>query len=410
MMNDHPEDFEQWEGTSQIDEARRRRRKHGFNLPTKGDRAALMSEIAGRLVANADYFIFSLLSAGVLVVAILSDAPAIYILAALLAPFMAPVVGLGFATVVGSPRFFIQSLGSFLIGSLFMFAGGAVAGWISKLLPNPTFGQIQYHSKLTLADFLLLTIGILLAIYITVKLPKSRSLVASVALAYELYLPIGVAGFALTGKVQGVFLSSLETVGLYLAWMIFIGTIFLAILKIKPYTFFGYFLTAIILAGAAYILLSNSAIGSTLRRQVSMAPATPTATSTAAITNTPELVMSFTATPTLTPQPGAVSTIAEPSQEQTLLPTETPTATIAAQATPVYALVYSSTPDATGVIIRKSPGGEYMRMLEVNTLVEIIETQIVNNTTWVHIRIVETNEDAWISQSLLQTATPSPDW
>jgi hypothetical protein len=192
--------------------------------------------------------------------------------------------------------------------------------------------------------------------------------------------------------------------------MIFIGTIFLAILKIKPYTFFGYFLTAIILGGAAYILLSNSAIGATLRRQVSMATPTPTATNTPAVTNTPEIVTIFTATPTLTPQPGAVSTTAAPSQGQTLLPTETPTATVPAQPTPVYARVYSSTPGTPGVNMRKSPGGEFMMQIPVETLVEIIGTEIVNNTTWVHIRIVDSGVEGWISQSLLQTATPSPDW
>ncbi len=403
-MNDNiPDDFSKWESSSQIDEARRRRRKHGFTLPTKGDRAALMSEIAGRLVASADFYIFSLLCAGVMVVAILSDAPAIYILAALLAPFLAPVVGLGFATVVGSPRFFLQSLGSFLLGGVFMFIGGLVAGWISKLLPNPSFDQLQFHAKFTVPDFLLLTIGILLAIYITVKAPKSRSLVASVALAYELYLPIGAAGFGLTGGMDGLFPQGLELVGLYLVWMIFIGTIFLAILKIKPYTIFGYVLTAIILGGAAYVLLANSGIGSSLRQQLSLV--TPTATATV----TPNV--QFTATPTLTPQSGGLfSTSATPSPTGTLIPTDIPTETITPKPTPFYGRVYSSTPENTGVNIRKSPGGDYLQILAVNTLVEILDTEIVGNTTWVHIRVVETGLEGWIVQGLLLTATPQPDW
>jgi hypothetical protein len=403
MMNQTPDDFTKWESTSQIDEARRRRRKHGFTLPSKGDRAALMSEVAGRLVSSADFYIFSLLCAGVMVIAILSDAPAIYILAALLAPFLAPVVGLGFATVVGSPRFFIQSLGSFLIGGAFMFIGGLVAGWISKLLPNPSFNQLQYHAKFTLPDFLLLTIGILLAIYITVKAPKSRSLVASVALAYELYLPIGAAGFGLTGGVEGLFPQGLELVGLYLVWMIFIGTIFLAILRIKPYTIFGYFLTAIILGGAAYVLLANTGIGSALRQQLNAATPTPTATITPSL--------QFSLTPTQTPQPGGVfSTSATPSPTYTLIPTDIPTETITPKPTPYYGRIFSSTPETTGVNIRKAPNGDFLQILAVDTLVEILGTEMIGNTTWVHIRVVETGVEGWIYQGLLLTATPQPDW
>jgi uncharacterized membrane protein len=398
-MSDHPEDFSEWESGSQINEARRRRRKHGFSLPSKGDRAALMAEIAGRLTANADFFIFSLLSAGVLVVAILSDSPAIYILAALLAPFLAPVVGLGFATVVGSPRFFLQSLGSFLIGSAFMFLGGAIAGWISKLMPNPQFNQIQYHVKINVPDFILLTIGILLAIFITVKAPKSRSLVASVALAYELYLPIGVAGFGVTSGIAGYFPQGLELVGIYAAWMIFIGTIFLAFLKIRPFTFFGYFLTAIILAGAVYILLSNSAIGSALRQQVSIN--TPTAT----VTQTP--LVQPTATPTLTPLPGGViATTTSQVIADTRIPTVAPTNTITPAPTLSLARVYSSTPGVPGVNYRDAPNGKIIGQLQINTLVQILGSEEVNGITWVHIIVIETNKEGWISQGLLQTATP----
>lgn len=407
-MSENPDDFSQWEAKSQISEARRRRHRQGFTLPTKGDKAALMGEVADRLTAKADFFIFSLLCAGVLIVAILSDAPAIYILAALLAPFMAPVVGLGFATVVGSPRFFLQSLGSFLIGSLFVFGGGAIAGWISKLMPSTTFSQLQYHSKFTIPDFLLLTIGVLLAIYIAVKAPKGRSLVASVALAYELYLPIGVAGFGLTSGTAGLFPEGLELVGLYLAWLIFIGTIFLAILKIKPYTIFGYLLTAIILAGAVYILISNSAIGSAVKQQVSVT--TPTATAT--VTPLPGVVVEVTPTPTLTPQSGILfaNTDTPTPTMMVLIPTDAPTETITPKPTPVLAKVYCSTPEVTGVYMRKSPGGEYLQMVEVGTLVEIIETQVYNNQTWVHVRIVETGVEGWISQGLLQTATPQGNW
>jgi hypothetical protein len=279
-------------------------------------------------------------------------------------------------------------------------------------MPDPSFTQLQYHVKITLPDFLLLTIGILLAIYITVKTPKSRSLVASVALAYELYLPIGVAGFGLTSGMTGLFPEGLELVGIYVAWMIFIGTIFLAFLKIRPFTFFGYLLTAVILGGAVYVLLSNSALGAAIRQQVNIN--TPTVAATATISTkaaTPLAGAEPTATLTLTPLPGGVfATTAAPATINSLIPTDIPTKTITPKPTPVYGRVYSSTPETTGVNIRKSPGGEYLQMLPVDTLVEILGTEVANNITWVHIRVVESGLEGWISQGLLLTATPQVNW
>jgi len=413
-MSEPPEDFQ----TSQISEARRRRRHHGFIPTTKGDMAVFISQLAERLVANADFYLFSFLCGLVLAVAILLDNPAIYVLAALLAPFMAPVVGLGFATVVGSINFFFSSLVSLLIGCILVFISGALGGWISKLFPTLQLTQAHYHVNFTLPDFILLTIGILLAIYITVKAPKNRSLVASVALAYEIYIPIGLAGFGLTGGFNGLFPQGLEVVGVWLAWVILIGTIFLGILKIRPATVFGYLLMSILLAAALYTLLTNSAFGTALQSQMHPVGKTATVqvtdakliTGTEVVTGT-ELVTGIavpSATATLTPVPETVTVRESATPTNTLFPTDTPTATLAAKPTPVYANTYSSTGD--GVRLRKAPNGDYLALLKLNTLVEILSTSEVDGRIWVNIRVVETNQEGWILQSLLQTATPSPTW
>jgi len=412
-MTDQPEDLSSFEYPSQISQARRRRRKHGFLPPNKGDRAALMAEVAERLVANADFYLFSLLCGVVLAVAILLDSPAIYVLAALLAPFMAPVVGLGFATVVGSVRFFLQSLASLLIGSALVFAAGLAGGWVSHLIPNLNLTQARFHVNFSIPDFILLSIGILLAIYIAVKVPKNRSLVASVALAYEIYIPICLAGFGLSSGVQGLIPQGLALVGISLAWVIFLGTLFLAILGVRPYTFFGYLLTAIVLAGALYFLFTNSALSSTLRLQMNSTATTPALMQPTSKTGLSPVAQP-TATPTLTPEPGFGTTPADGTTPMnTLPPTETPTATITPKPTPVYAVVYSET--AESVIIRKAPGGDYLSNLLVNTLVEVLGTQDINGIMWVHVRVAKTGQvtdglEGWISQSLLQTATPIPNW
>jgi uncharacterized membrane protein len=405
-MSDQPEDYSH----SQINEARRRRRSHGYIPTTKGDRAVFMAQLSERLVANADFYLFSLLCGVVLAAAIILDNPAIYVLAALLAPFMAPVVGLGFASVVGSLRFFFQSLGSLVIGSLLVFFMGVLGGWISKLFPTLQLTQAHYHVNFTFPDFILLSIGILLAIYITVKAPKSRSLVASVALAYEIYIPIGLAGFGLTSGFKGLFPQGLEIVGIWLAWVIFAGTIFLTLLKIRPTTIFGYLLTAALLGAALYALLSNSAFGTALKSQLNATSITPTIAVVAEPTVATDIsaVEQPTLTPTLTPVPGTITTRENATPTNTLVPTDTATVTITPKPTPVYAQIFNS--DGTSVVVHKTANGDYLTLLKVNTLVEVLESTVVDNVNWVHIRVVETGIEGWIHQSLLMTATPSPQW
>lgn len=415
-MNGQPEELR----PSQINQARRRRRSFGYIPATKGDRAVFMSQLAERLVANADYYLFSFLCGLVLAVAILLDSPAMYILAALLAPFMAPVVGLGFATVVGSLRFFMQSLGSLIIGSLLVFASGALAGWISRLFPNLQVSQPQYHLSFTFPDFVLLTIGALLAIYIAVKAPKSRSLVASVALAYEIYIPIGLAGFGLTGGHAGFFPEGLKLASIWLAWVIFLGTVFLAVLKIHPSTVFGYLLTAAVLATAVYTLVNYSNMGAALKSQLQInaqAAGTDMPLNTTADQGTPtvsgaifassEPVPTASLTPTLTPG-NSIFTSDNPTPTNTIPATSTPTMTITPRPTSIYAKTYSTS--ATGVRLRNAPNGDYLEMVKVDTLVEVLGTEMVNNYIWVNVRVVETGHEGWILQSLLLTATPAASW
>jgi uncharacterized membrane protein len=411
-MSDQPEDF----SSSQISAARRRRRRYGFIPASKGDRALFLNQLAERLVANADFYLFSFLCGVVLAVAVLLDSPAIYVLAALLAPFMAPVVGLGFASVVGSLRFFVQSLGSLIIGALLVFGTGALGGWISRLFPDLQLSQAHFHVVFSVPDFILLTIGILLAIFITVKAPKSRSLVASVALAYEIYLPIGLAGFGLTSGFTGLFPQGLELAGIWLAWVIFAGTLFLAFFKVRPSTLFGYLLTAALLGTALYVLLSNSAFGAAIKHQLAATEGTPQVTQTNQMilaSNSPELP---TLTPTLTPQPAEVTTReGTATSTNTIAPTNTPTQTITPQATPMFAKVYSST--STGVWLRPSPSFTDTGVLvSVGTLVEVLEASptISENIQWVHVRVMDNGDnylkEGWIAQSLLETATPSALW
>ena len=241
-------------------------------------------------------------------------------------------------------------------------------------------------------------------------------------MAYEIYIPIGLAGFGLTSGFKGLFPQGLEVVGLWLAWVILIGTFFLAILKLRPTTFFGYLLTAVILAAALYSLLTNSAFGAALQSQMHAnekgMPAYVTSTinfnAGASDTTLAAGIGEASPTPTLTPVPGTVVTRQNTGHftpTNTLVPTNTSTVTITPKPTPVYALVYTT--QSESVVMRKTADGDYLTLLKVNTLVEVLGTTEVNNRIWVHVRVAGSgstqDQDGWIAQSLLQTATPMPN-
>ena len=66
--------------------ARRRRDRRQLLPEDENDRAAFLADLAKKVIPTGDFFIFSILSGMALCFAIFFDAPALYVLAALLAP------------------------------------------------------------------------------------------------------------------------------------------------------------------------------------------------------------------------------------------------------------------------------------------------------------------------------------
>ena len=392
---------------SRIDESRRRRARKLLIPRGKSERALYLGEIAKRLVPGVEFFLFSLVAGLVINLAILLDSPAIFILGALLAPFMAPAVGLGFSAAIGSITFFLRSAGAMLIGSALVFASGALGGWVSRLFVDLPVSQARRFTFFSIPDFLLLTIGIVLAIYLTMRMPKQRSLVASVPLAYEIYIPVAVAGYGLTSRGADLFPDALIVSGVHTAWVILAGTLTLAILKLRPFTFFGYLLTAAIIGSALYGLVISSALGSALQRQ--LAPfVTPTLEVSAPVVELPGDLPSTETLEIQTPEPNDSATTAVPTN--TLMPTLTPTATITPQPTPVWAKVFS--PTYSGVMVRQTPGfeGQYLTSLDNESLIQVLpEVEYVDGAYWAHV-LLEDGQEGWMVRSLLLTATPAPDW
>lgn len=401
-MSEIPEGFNPLDSSNRVQENRRRRRRKLLIPSGKNERTLYIGEIARRLVPDVEFFGLTILAGIIFTLAILLNSPAFFVLGALIVPFMVPAVGLGFSAAIGSLGFFLRSLGSLLLACLFVFLSGLLGGWISRLFIDLPLTHSVHFTTFSVTDFILLTIGVFLAIYLTIKNPRQRPLLASVPLAYEIYAPVAVAGFGLTSGAGSFFPDGLKVAGVNIAWVILVGTFILAVLKLRPFTFFGYLLTAAVLGAAVYTLVITSALGSALQKQVepfrTIEP-TPIITMTQKPTKTPRIIVN---------SPTPLILTETPTPTNTLIPTNTPTLTVTPKPTPVWAVVFSA--QDVGVIIRKSPGFSSQQLISLlnGQPVQVLpEVEVADGVYWMHV-LLEDGRDGWIARNLLVTATPIP--
>lgn len=375
----------------------RRRRKQRMILPDEtSERAEYVDEIAQRLIPPAEFFLFSGLAGLVLAAALLTDLPALYVLAALISPFMAPVVGLSLAVMLGSVRYFLRSLGAFAIGSLLVFVLGALAGALAGMLPELKIMQAVFHTHFSWPDFLVLTLGAGMTAYLSVRLAQSKPLVTSAALAYELYLPLGAAGFGLTSGIPNLWPDGLIVFAVYLAWTALIGVAVLLVLGLRPNNFFGYSLGSTILLLCIVAVIALSGLTTALDTQVAMPLSSPTPTPT------------ITLTPTLTDTPVPPTPSFTPTH--TLVPTATTTLTVSP--VPTLALAVINAKEQGGANIHSKPefNAPVVRILGNGWPVEVYPDAVNSEgVIWRKIRISD-GVEGWIWETLILTATPKPGW
>jgi hypothetical protein len=372
----------------------RRRRAHRLLAPLDADeRAVFLDDLAHRTSSSFDFFLFSLLAAAVLSVGVLLDAPALLVLGAILAPLMAPFIGIALGTVTGTARFFFRSLFGLLIASVVVFLIGALAGVAALPWMPLTLSQAHLHAQLSWPNFLVLAIGAIWSAAAIVHEDHNPS-IPSVALAYELYIPLVIAGFGITSGVPHLFPDGLVIFVINLAWGALLSAITLAVMGFRPLTLFGYTLGAAVTLMGVILLIGLSGASAVLGAQVALPTSTPTPTFT--ITPTPTLTSTpvpptATLTPTVTPSP---------TKPPTITPSPTPT--------PILALIQARL--GGGALIRSEPNGKIIGSLINNTLMKILPDSVESNgTVWVHV-VAPDGTEGWMDQRVLVTATPAPDW
>jgi len=404
------------EENAHLSPARRRRSRRLIIPAGAGQRAQFLHDLSERVTPSADFFLYSVLCGFALSFAILLDAPALFILAALLAPFMAPVVGLSLAAIVGVAPPFLYSLGGIGIGSLLVFGFGSLVGWAGgQFWPGLPYHQAYLHAYFSWPDFVLLTLGAGLTAFLMIRSPQQKPVIPSVALAYELYLPVGIAGFGLTSGTGSLWPAGLIVFLIHLVWAALVGVIVMAVLGLRPLTVFGY---AISITLAVLSLISAGAIA-TMSVKAPI-PAFPEVFIEATLPAPTGAVLP-TLIPSQTPPAPAGEVTITPTAPQatytptnTLVPSRTPTATVSPEPTLVWARIDAG--EGGGALIRSEPSGgaKVVKSLLNGNLVQILpETTRVANTVWVRVRTAD-GVEGWVVRALLevsapaQTATPAP--
>ena len=387
------EPSEAFDPLEQHTRARRRRARRMLTQLRADERETFLEGLAKLVSPGIDFFILALAAGIALGFGFRFDQRALLVAGALIAPRMAPLLGIALSAVSGSPRYFLRMLVSFSVASLIL---GVVAGLIGGLPfgDNPPYLLAQGHIKLNLIDFAIVMVA---AVLITVRLSREERIapLPSTAIAYELMLPLAAGAIGLMQGDPELWQGALLTFGLHVAWTIVVSASTLAVLGFRPLTGASYSLAAAVVLLGLVALLGATSLGASVLASLPTPTGTPTPTATATVTPTITLTPTLTHTPTIT----ATATV-------------TPTATATSTATPQPALV--SQTGGTGAVVRVTPdpAAAHVGFVNEGTDMLILDGPVMlEDSVWWFVRYTtqlgETRE-GWLQGDYLATATPGP--
>jgi hypothetical protein len=403
--------------------ARRRRASRTFFPKDTQGRAAILATLAKRAYPSYELFIFSLVCGAVLGAGYIFDSYGVLLLGILFAPLMVTWVGLVLSIISGTPRLFVQTLAGLLVSALLIFGASALAGLASRLILPHTFNAAFTLSRLWWPDLIVMALG---AVLLTVSFVRAESkpYLPSVVVAYELFMPLSASGFGVGNGVGDLWPHGVLAFVVHLAWATIFGLITLAVLRFRPLSALGYIFAVGISTVVVLTLfwLTSSPQSAEPIAEAALPAATQTLEplpSEAASIITPLSATSVVLSPTeaestpgeISASTGGTITPVPLTLDVTLPVTETRTNTPAPEPTPIYAVIRAR--EGGGAYIRKDPGGNVLATLENGAIVQILSgTQEFNGVLWIH--AVATRNDirveGWIIQSVLETATPVPNW
>jgi len=371
----------------QLSRARRRRAGRRLSQLQADEREAYLDVLAAAVTPGAGYFLLALLSGVLIGLGFRLEQQALLVAGALLAPRQGPVAGLSLAAVSGSPRFFFRMLAALGLGLALAGLGAGVSlGLGTGGHPNPLLPYA--HSKLNLLDFGLAVAG---AVWMAARLINHERVdrLASVAVAYEVYLPLGAAAAGIVASVPELSQGGLLSLGLHLTWAVAAGLLTMVFLGLRPLTGGGRSLGAAVGLIGLLGLVSAAGLGTSVLAALPTPTPTPTFTPTATATPTP----TGTATPT-------------PTNTSTSTPTSTPTITPTATPTPPSAIVLGT--GGQGAILRDAPEGAPIGFVAEGELLLVLAGPDLRATGFWWLVLKEDGSQGWLVGEFLATMTPTP--
>ncbi|MCZ6531023.1 MAG: DUF389 domain-containing protein [Chloroflexi bacterium] len=368
------------------DRARLRRARRRISQLQATEREAFLDRLANAVTPGPGFFLYALLCGALIGLGFRYDQRALLVAGALLAPRLGSVVGLSLAAVSGSLRFFLRMFVALALGVLLVAVAAGLAFGLALELDTNSLLPYE-HTKLNLVDFGLLLTG---AVIMAIVLARSERIagVASVAVAYELFLPLGAVavGFVL-GEPELIEGATLTFV-LHLTWAVAAGLFTMVLMGFRPLTGSGRSLAA------AIVMMGLLGIVSALGFGTSVLAALPTPTPTPTLTPTATATATATATPTVTPTSTATATA-------TSTATNTPTLT----PTPPLAIVLGT--NFQGAILRDAPDGVPVDFVaERESLLVIGGPEQSTGQLWWLVR-KEDGAEGWLLGDFLATVTPT---
>jgi hypothetical protein len=366
--------------------ARQRRAARRLTQLQADQREVFLEGLAQQATPGIDFFLLPIIAGLLIGLGFRFEQRALLLAGALLVPLLSPLAGISLASVSGSSRFMLRMLGATLFAYLI---GAVVAGLSGGLAMLAGTGTVlaSGHIKLNAVDFAVLLVG---ATWMSWTLARGEAIsrVASIAVAYETFLPLAVAGIGIVRGDTDLLSGGLLTFGLHASWAIVAGVVTLAILGFRPLVGSGPSLaTAIGLLGVL-ALLSGVELGVSVMAAVP----TPTATPTATATSTPTATVTRTATATAT----ATNTL-----------TNTATSTNTPTSTPIPPLAIIFRTGGEGAILRDAPGGGAIAFLvEGENILVIGGPQELDDQAWWNVRTL-TGIEGWLAANFMATVTPT---
>lgn len=185
------------------------------------DRGAIFTEAAGSATdTRVPYWMVLLLAAGIASLGLSLDSAAVVIGAMLVAPILAPVIGLALALAVGDSRLAVRT-GIVLIASTIGVI--TVAALLTVALPFHTLtAQISARTRPTMLDLIIAIFSGLVGAVVTVaRGSRLSAAVPGVAVSVALVPPLAVAGYGIgTGWNWAIISGSLLLYGANLAGIV----------------------------------------------------------------------------------------------------------------------------------------------------------------------------------------------